>query len=341
MDKNELRISRYSSLLIALMMNSGKLLALRENGIIARYWHFNAYELGFQMLFNLGFCYLLFYFNLQKGKALSVYRRQKQYGLYYFFNGLILLGAIVTGILLQRAFFFDGNRIPGGIAAGYLGRLGLSSILVAIIIKIILLMRDGKNKEVENEQLKNAYMLAELELLKEQMNPHFLFNSLSSLSGVIRENPAMAQKYVRELSNVFRYTITKSKVNLVTVNEELTMLRSFAQLIHMRLEKAFELDIKVPDSFLSRQLPHLSLQPLLENAVKHNSATINKPLKVKIYVEPGYLLVSNNLQEVPLPESSTGVGLANLNERFKIMLQQEMEIIKNNGQFMVKLPLKA
>ncbi|RKR81950.1 histidine kinase [Mucilaginibacter gracilis] len=340
MDKNELRISRYSSLLIALMMNSGKLLALRENGIIARYWHFDAVELAFQMLFNLAFCYLLFYLNLRRNKALSIYHQQKQYGLYYFVNGLIILGAMVTGSLLQRTFF-GANRIPGGIAAGYLGRLGLSTVLITIVIKLILLLRDSKSKAIENEQLKNAYMLAELELLKDQINPHFLFNSLSSLSGVIRENPVMAQKYVLELSNVFRYAITKSKVNMVTVNEELTMLRSFAQLIYMRLEGAFRLIIDVPEAFLGYQLPHLTLQPLLENAVKHNAATIAKPLEVKIYIEAGDLVISNNLQEIPVPESSNGVGLGNLNERFKIMMRHELEILKADGQFVVKLPLNA
>ncbi len=111
-------------------------------------------------------------------------------------------------------------------------------------------MREGKRGETENESLKKAYMAAELELLKEQMNPHFLFNSLSSLSGVIREDPALAQKYVRELSNVFRYALAHSKDNLVTVGDELIMLRSFSQLISMRLEGAFRLDINITEPFL-------------------------------------------------------------------------------------------
>jgi len=340
MDKNERRISRYSSLLIALMMNTGKLLALRENSVVARYWHFNAVELIFQMLFNLAFSCLLFSLNLQDGKGFSVYRGQKRYFLYFLFNGLLLVAAIVIGTVLQRALF-NGNRIPGGIAIGYIGRLGLSSLLIAIIIKLLFLMRDSKSKEVENEQLKNAYMMAELELLKEQINPHFLFNSLSSLSVVIREDPVMAQRYVRDLSDVFRYTISRSKVNLVTVKEEITMLRSFAQLIHMRLEKAFVLTIDIPEHVYSYRLPHLSLQPLLENAVKHNSATLIKPLNVRITYEPDGLVISNNLQEIQVPELSNGIGLANLNERFKIMMQKELEISRSETVFTIKLPLKA
>jgi two-component system LytT family sensor kinase len=308
MDKNEQRICRYSSLLIALMVNSPKLLALREGGIIAHYWHFNALELVFQFLFNLTFCYLVFYLNLATNRGLYIFRNQRQWGTFYFFNGLILFAGILIGALIHRSLFKNAMAPPGSYLAGYAVRLCLSFTLTAIIIKLVLLLRDGKRAQLENEQLKTAYMATELEVLKEQMNPHFLFNSLSSLSAVIREDPDKAQKYVRELSNVFRYAITGSKVNLVTVDEELTVLRSFAQLISMRLEGAFKLNIVVDEPYLSYKLPHLSLQPLLENTVKHNAATLMKPLTVN---------------------------------GFKIMMHQEIEIIKSDEQFIVKLPLKA
>ena len=340
MDKTEKRICWYSSLLIALMMNSAKLLALRENSIIAHYWHFDFGEWSFQLLYNFAFCYLMFYLNLSSRGRFSVYRDQKKYSIYFLYNAVVILLCMITGGIIQR-FEFGFKALPAVVGSGYFVRFILSTILVGIVINIILLMREGKQKEVENEQLKNAYMTAELELLKDQMNPHFLFNSLSSLSGVIREDPNLAQKYVRELSNVFRYTLVRSKINLVTVEEELTMLRSFVQLITMRLENAFQLDIMVTEPFLSYKLPHLSLQPLLENVVKHNAATKARPLKVEIYVMFDYLVISNNLWEIPTPESSNGLGLINLNERYKIMLQQEIEIEKNDELFIVKLPLKA
>jgi LytS/YehU family sensor histidine kinase len=158
---------------------------------------------------------------------------------------------------------------------------------------------------------------------------------------VIRENPNLAQKYVRELSNVFRYAITHSKANLVTLGEELAMLQSFAQLITMRMEDAFELNINVDQQYMDYQLPHLSLQPLLENAVKHNAATLARPLKVDIYTELNHVVVSNTIWEIPTPESSNGLGLANLNSRFKLMMHDELEIIKTGERFTVKLPLKA
>lgn len=339
MDKNERRISWYSSLLIALMVNTPKLLALREKGIVAQYWHFNPLELLYQFLFNLLFCGLIFHLNLNPSSKLSIYREKNKIVRYVISNVLIFFFAVCVGGVLQNKLFFM-PQLPKVYLAGNFVRLFLSGILTGILIKIVLLVRSAKNKEVENEQLKMAYMQTELELLKEQMNPHFLFNSLSSLSGVIRENPALAQKYVRDLSTVFRYALNPSKNNLVPLSDELTMLKAFARLITMRLENAFKMEVNIPAEVLNYKLPHLTLQPLLENAVKHNAATLTKPLNVMLYMDDGLLVLSNNLNKIPTPESSNGMGLANLSERFKIMMKQEIEISKSGNGFLVKIPLE-
>ena len=177
-------------------------------------------------------------------------------------------------------------------------------------------------------------------MLKGQLNPHFLFNSLSSLSGIIRENPELAQHYVGQLSKVFRYSLQQSGANLVTLGDEINMLKSYGELLTMRFEKAFELVLNIDTPFFKAQIPHLSLQLLLENAAKHNIATIKKPLKVQVCINGGHLTVRNNLQEVINPEESTGIGLRNLNERYKILMGQEIEISKTGNEFIVKLPLK-
>jgi len=201
-------------------------------------------------------------------------------------------------------------------------------------------MRASKLKDKENNQLKTAYLEAELELLKEQLNPHFLFNSLSSLSGIVREDPEMAQHFINHLSKIFRYALAKQQDHLVTIAEELTMIKSYEQLLKMRFEKAFRLETDIEQQYLDYTIPHLTLQPLLENAAKHNSASISKPLKVYIYIDEDYLVVKNNLQEIAEPENSTGIGLANLNSRFRILMRQEIEIKKTKDSFIVKLPLK-
>ena len=340
MDKTEKRICWYSSLLIALLMSGPRFLALRENGIVARYWHFNFAELLFQVCFMLGYCYLMFNLNLKPGGTFSVYRDKKQYFLYVLYNVLLMLGCCLIGGIIQRHLFTD-EQLRGLYWSGYFTRSLLSALLTGIIIKIILLIRESKIKEQENAQLKTAYLEAELELLKEQLNPHFLFNSLSSLSGIIREDPAKAQHFIGHLSKIFRYALTQSGTHLVTLEEELAMIKSYGELLTMRFEKAFQLDLTISDIHQGLRLPHLSLQPLLENAAKHNSATLAKPLTVKISMEDNWLVVSNNLQQIARPENSTGIGLANLNSRFRILMHREIEIVKTADCFSVKLPLST
>ncbi|MBD1386690.1 histidine kinase [Mucilaginibacter rigui] len=338
MDKNEQRICGYSSLLIALMVNSARLLALRPDGIMAHYWQFDLGELIFQFFFNLAFCGLLFYLNLKKDIAFVRFREQKRYGIYFAANGLLIFLLMVTANFIQYTLF-SGNHLPGAYRMGYFARFGLSAVLIAIIIRIMLLLRESKQKDKDHEQLKSAYLEAQLELLKEQLNPHLLFNSLSSLSGIVREDPTLAQFYIFHLSKVFRHALARSGTALVTVAAEMETLRSYVQLLNMRFEEAFRLETDVEQPYLEAMIPHLSLQPLLENAAKHNSATLENPLIVRIYTMEEQLIVSNNLQEIAVPESSTGIGLVNLNERFRLLVKSEIEIERSNEIFTVKLPL--
>lgn len=313
-------------------------MALRENGIIARYWQFNVYEYGYQFLYNLLFCVLLSYVNLKDGAWLSIYRQNRQMVKFYFYNAVVVVAGTALGGVIHYKLFGEGH-LPGIIAKGYIARFALSTVLVAVIIRLVLLMREGRRKDMINEQLKRVYLQAQLESLKANLNPHLFFNSLSSLSGIVREDPRQAQAYIFHMSNVFRHALVHSGTSLVSIEQEITNIRSYEQLMVLRLEKGFRLNINVNSSLLHCRIPHLSLQPLLENATKHNIATVEKPLVVHIYDEDGWLYISNNLQPIGTPEFSTGIGLVNLNERFRLLLQREIEISKTNDRFLVKLPL--
>jgi two-component system LytT family sensor kinase len=336
MYKTERRICFYSALFITVILNSTKLLALRENGIVAQYWHFDLLELTFQFLYSFGFSYLLLILNLKPGLW------EKQSNKQYFITGLkvflLIIAAMVIGGFIQRAISAQTQMVRL-FWSGYITRFMAGGLLVGIVIKILLLLRQGREKDKENEQLKTAYLQAELELLKGQLNPHFLFNSLSSLSGIIRENPELAQHYVSQLSKVFRYSLQQSGADLVTLGDELNMLKAYGELLTMRFEDAFKLAIKIDTPYFKNKLPHLSLQLLLENAAKHNIATLKKPLNVELSINGGYLEFRNILQEVATPEDSTGIGLSNLNDRYKILMGREIEILKTDEHFIVKLPL--
>jgi two-component system LytT family sensor kinase len=340
MDKTERRLCWYSAILIGLVINSPKLLALREGGIVARYWHFNLAELLFQVVLNIGFCFLIFYIALKKDNGLPVSKGAfKQILSYLLYIVLLFVCCLAAGISQRR--IFDDFQLRGVFWSAYLTRYFLSIVFSLILVKIVMLIRESKVKDKENSELRTAYLEAELEVLKEQLNPHFLFNSLSSLSGVVREDPEKAQHFIGHLSKIFRYSLAKSQNNLVTIEDELVMIKSYEELLKMRFENAFKLETTVDKRYLDVMIPHLTLQPLLENAAKHNMASLKKPLTVKIFISDNNLVVSNNLQEIAEPEGSTGIGLVNLNSRFRILMHKEICIEKTKDTFTVKLPVVA
>jgi len=338
MNKNERKIYFYSAFLITLMVNSAKLMALNSDGIIARYWQFNIGEYGYQFLYNMAFCLLLLYLNLSQGKFLSIFRENKQYWRLYTFNILVLVAAIILGSMVH-SLLFGTPQLTGGRIRGYFARFLLSSIMIAVVIRLILLMRESRNKDLINEQLNSAYLKAQLQLLQEQLNPHFLFNTLSSLSAIVMENPNLAQNYILHLSKIFRYTLARSGNNMVSLEKELEHLKSYIQLVKMRLENAFQIHINISEDCINKQILHLSLQPLVENAVKHNKATLSNPLTVEIYEEDKWLIIRNNLQPSISDSEGTGLGLTNLNERYKLQFHKEIEIFQTKKYFIVKLPL--
>lgn len=338
MIRNERKIYLYSSLLIALVANSAKLMALNADGIIARYWQFNAWEYGFQFLYNMLFCLVLLHLNLARDRFFSVYRQNKQWPKLYGYNALLVITAITLGSLIHSALF-DIVYFQKIIVRGYFARFSLSTIMVVVVIRLILLIRESRHKDLINEQLHAAYLQAQLKLLQEQLNPHFLFNTLSSLSAIVRENPQKAQAYIVHLSKVFRYTLIHSGNDMVTVDIELQHLESYTQLLTMRLGNTFQIRTNVSPDILQKRIPHLSLQPLVENAVKHNSSTTSRLLTVDIYDKEGWLVVQNNLQPAISEIEGTGLGLANLNERFKLQTHREIEIHQTGEYFIVQLPL--
>lgn len=181
---------------------------------------------------------------------------------------------------------------------------------------------------------------AKFESLKNQIDPHFLFNSLNVLTSLIEENPENAQKFTTSLSKIYRYVLEQKDKELVPINEELDFAKTYFKLLEMRFEKSIEFEIpENQENSIAKVVP-LSLQLLLENTIKHNIASEQNPLKIRIYIENDFLVVQNNLQKKEvLSDSRQGVGLQNIINRYAILTQRKVLIDQSNNQFTVFLPI--
>ncbi|MEO0526145.1 MAG: histidine kinase [Bacteroidota bacterium] len=212
-------------------------------------------------------------------------------------------------------------------------------IMLLVISRAIELNNQSKRDTIEKERLKRKSLQNELAALKNQVNPHFLFNSLNSLSLLVREDQKAAVKFINKLSFLYRYILQSKDQNLLTVKEELKFLESYIHLIQERYRDNFVVNIDINEKLLPKKIPALALQLLMENVVKHNEISNEKPLYVDLFEENGYLVLRNKLQKRTGYIESTHTGLSNLNTRFKLHMNKGIEIAKDDVHFTVKLPM--
>lgn len=216
-------------------------------------------------------------------------------------------------------------------------------ILVTTILysRIYLLMKQQQMMAVENERLKTENLSTRYNMLVGQINPHFFFNSLNSLAMLVREHDdARALEYIDQLSYTFRYIIQNGQSGKTTLAEELAFAEAYAYLFKIRYADKLFFEFDIDPRYNGWQLPALSLQPLIGNAVKHNSITTKKPLHITIRIVDDTLEIENQKQPKLDSEPSTGIGLQNLNSRWQIISGKEIEIIDEATRFMVRLPLE-
>jgi two-component system LytT family sensor kinase len=203
-------------------------------------------------------------------------------------------------------------------------------------------MKNWKNS-VKQESTKQEIVAktetAKFESLKNQLDPHFLFNSLNVLTSLIGENPHQAERFTTKLSKVYRYVLEQRNKDLVPIAEELKFAKTYMELLGMRFEEAVQFNI--PDVLSNNELKivPLSLQLLLENAVKHNVVSTSKPLIIKIYEAGNYLIIENNVNPKEAIGKSTKVGLQNIADRYGLITEKGVKIENNNKIFRVSLPL--
>ncbi|RLD84936.1 MAG: histidine kinase [Bacteroidetes bacterium] len=210
---------------------------------------------------------------------------------------------------------------------------------IVITFHIIYYYNRYQQKKVKESQIVAKTESAKFESLKNQLDPHFLFNSLNVLTALIGENPNQAEKFTTKLSKVYRYVLQQKDKDLIPLEEELKFAKSYMELLNMRFEGGIKFSIPETVSNPDLKIVPLSLQLLLENAVKHNVITTDNPLSIKIYEENGYLSIENNINLKESIGKSTKVGLKNINQRYSLITNEKVEITNKNQLFKVKLPL--
>lgn len=200
-------------------------------------------------------------------------------------------------------------------------------------------LKKNSRKEVVEQKLIAKSANAQFESLKNQLDPHFLFNSLNVLSSLIDENPNQAQKFTASMSKIYRYVLEQKDKELVTVEDEIEFAKTYCDLLKTRFEDSvdFIFDIKKED--YRRYVVPLSLQLLLENCIKHNFATSARPLVIKIFSDNDTLCIENNLQAREQMKESAGIGLANIVQRYALLTRKNVFIEKSEDYFKVKVPI--
>ena len=199
--------------------------------------------------------------------------------------------------------------------------------------------KNAVKQESTKQEIVAKTETAKFESLKNQLDPHFLFNSLNVLTSLISENPQQAERFTTKLSKVYRYVLEQRNKDLVPIEEELKFAKTYMELLGMRFEDAVQFNI--PDNISNNELKivPLSLQLLLENAVKHNVVSTSKPLTINIYEEGSYLIITNNVNPKEAIGKSTKIGLQNIADRYGLITEKGVKIENNNKTFKVSLPL--
>ena len=202
------------------------------------------------------------------------------------------------------------------------------------LLFFFVLWKKSADKEIKLREEKLKYQYRNL---KSHINPHFLFNSFNALSELVYEAPKDADKYIQQLSKIYRYIIENEEMELISLDKEIDFVQQYFELQQLRNQEKIELNIDIPSPENYKVIP-VSVQSLVENAIKHNSANYDSPLHINIIIEDDNIVVKNNLQKKSTLELSTQTGLENLKQQSKLILNKEVEIIDSENEFKVKLP---
>ena len=260
---------------------------------------------------------------------------------------LILLFCIIVTVVLRslNIFIYDQIEVKNGNLelVVYLKNIFIALLFVFIVggvYEAIYYFRKWKTSTLEAETLKKVNLQTQLDSLKVQINPHFLFNSLGSLSSLIDEDQKRAQEFLGQMSAVYRYLLQANEKQLTSLHNEMEFIDAYVNMLKTRFAEGLHLTVEIDKNCFEYLIPPLTVQILLENAVKHNSVGISKPLHVNIYTDTEEnLVVENNLQKKTSAVESNKTGLNNIASKYKLLNRGEIAIKESETHFQVTVPL--
>lgn len=260
-----------------------------------------------------------------------------------------LIAAVLIIILSSLGYFsvdaFFNILLWGQSPSDFVSEITFEEVYIPVLISFVVNMfmhgyyflKNWRQEAVRLEKLRNEHLSMQFESLKNQLNPHFLFNSLNALSSLVYDDQSKAVSFIRKLSDVYRYVLEHREKEIVPLQDELAFAKSYLFLQKIRFSENISARIH-EDAPEDRYLPPMALQLLLENAVKHNVVSKDFPLMISVEVQKDSLIVKNTIREKKVKDS-TGIGLNNLKERYRFLTDKEVEVRVEQGLFRVQIPL--
>lgn len=249
-----------------------------------------------------------------------------------------------TAMFLVNEFFVLIWDVSTGMTSSFSGFLNTAGIAIGITVVISLFINarafflSWRQAAINAEKLKRESLKSQFEALKAQINPHFLFNSLNVLTGLVYQDPDLSAKFIKQLSLVYRYLLENQNKELISIQEELDFLRSYIFLQKIRFGDNLCINIELSDN-KNYNIPPLALQVLTENAIKHNEISEDHPLTIDITEKNGVIEVKNSKQLKNIPtQDSPGIGLKNLEDRYDFLINKKIQIHDDNDEFIVEIP---
>ncbi|WP_288984507.1 2TM domain-containing protein [uncultured Flavobacterium sp.] len=299
-------------------------------------------NLGYTILYGLTLYYVNAFLFIYLDSIFEVERFTKKRIIIGFLGSFVISVVVIFLLRIVEDVLIEGENFDV-----FLQKETLANYLVTIIITFFVTLsfhafyyyKAYQENKVKEQKIIAGTASAQFESLKNQIDPHFLFNSLNVLSSLIEENPESAQKFTTSLSKVYRYVLEQKDKELVSVAEELKFAKTYMNLLKMRFENSITFEI--PEGFDNEEakVVPLSLQLLLENCIKHNVVSEAKPLHVKISIENNQLAVTNNLQKKEVLSDRKGVGLENIVNRYRILTNRKVIVEENEKEFKISIPI--